>query len=420
MADRQITLMVVGAGDRGSTYASYAAKMPERAKVVAVAEPDEGRRKRFVEEHGIAARNVFTDWQDAAAGDNLADAVIVATQDALHVDPAVAFAAKGYDMLLEKPMAPTPDGCRAVHKAVKEAGIVFGVCHVLRYTSYTRKLKALVASGAIGEVVSMQHLEPVGYWHQAHSFVRGNWRNEAEASFMLLAKSCHDLDWIHHIMDAPCRRLSSFGSLKHFRSEHSPAGAADRCLDCSAESQCPYSAKRIYGGFLDKGAHGWPLNIVTRDFTREGLDAALREGPYGRCVYACDNDVVDHQVVNMEFVDGKTATFTMTAFTHTDWGRFTRVFGTRGQIDGDSSNITVYNFLTNEKTVIDTEATDGTITGGHGGGDGGIMDRFVSAVAQRKPGLMSTGADASLESHLMVFGAEQARREGRVVELSSS
>ncbi len=418
MADRQITLMVVGAGDRGSTYARLVSEMPERAKVVAVAEPDEDRRQRFVEEHGIAPENVFNDWSEAAARDKLADAVVIATQDALHVEPAVAFAGKGYDMLLEKPMAPTADGCRAVHKAVKEAGIVFGVCHVLRYTCYTRRLKELVDSGAIGEVVSMQHIEPVGWWHQAHSFVRGNWRNERESSFMLLAKSCHDLDWIHHIMDTPCRRLSSFGSLKHFRPEYQPVGAADHCLDCDVEPQCPYSARRIYHGFLRKGAHGWPLNVVTRDFTPEGVEKALREGPYGRCVYACDNDVVDHQVVNMEFADGKTATFTMMAFTHTGWGRFTRIFGTRGQIDGDSSTITLYDFLTDEKTEIDTEATDGTITGGHGGGDGGIIDSFVSAVAQADPGLMATGADASLESHLMVFGAEQARREGRVVELT--
>ncbi len=417
MTDRQITVMVIGAGDRGTTYAGLIAKMPERAKVVAVAEPDEARRQRFVETHGIAPGNVFGDWVEAAAREKLADAVIIATQDAMHVAPAVAFAGKGYDMLLEKPMAPTPEGCRTVHAAVKEAGIVFGVCHVLRYTGYTKRLKDLVDSGAIGEVVSIQHIEPVGYWHQAHSFVRGNWRNEEGSSFMLLAKSCHDLDWIHHIMQTPCRRVSSFGSLKHFRSEHRPVGAADRCLDCDVEPQCPYSAKRIYGRFLDKGMHGWPLNVVTHDCTSEGVEEALRQGPYGRCVYACDNDVVDHQVVNMEFVDGRTATFTMTAFTHTGWGRFTRIFGTRGQIDGDSSTITLHDFLTNEKTVIDTSASDGTIAGGHGGGDGGVIDCFLSAVAQQDPGLMSTSADASLESHLMVFAAEQARREGRVVEL---
>ena len=158
----------------------------------------------------------------------MADAVIICTQDAMHAEPAVAFAKKGYAILLEKPMAPNEADCRRIVEAVKANGILFAVCHVMRYTRYTQMLKQVVDSGAIGEVVSLQHLEPVGYWHQAHSFVRGNWRNEQESSFMLLAKSCHDLDWIRYIMGEPCLSVSSFGALKHFNTSEKPAEAGER------------------------------------------------------------------------------------------------------------------------------------------------------------------------------------------------
>ena len=179
---------------------------------------------------------------------------------------------------------------------------------------------------AIGDIVSIQHLEPVGYWHQAHSYVRGNWRKESESSSMLLAKSCHDLDWIRYIMGARCVAVSSFGSLKHFRKEEKPSGAGERCLDCSYEPRCPYSALKIYLGRIEKGQVEWPVNVITEDVSREGVQAALRDGPYGRCVYECDNDVVDNQVVNLLFEGGRTAAFTMTGFSEYQ-DRKTRIFG---------------------------------------------------------------------------------------------
>ncbi|HAU36745.1 MAG TPA: oxidoreductase, partial [Phycisphaerales bacterium] len=300
--------------------------------------------------------------------------------------------------------------------AVKESGILFAVCHVLRYTDYTRRLKAILDEGRIGRIVSIQHLEPVGYWHQAHSFVRGNWRNESESSFMLLAKSCHDLDWLRHVMGLPMRRVSSFGSLMHFRRDCRPAGAADRCLDCGVEAQCPYSAKRIYLERFHAGHTGWPLDVITSDLTEAGVLAALRDGPYGRCVYDCDNDVVDHQVVNIEFDDGPTATFTMTAFTEMS-DRKTRIFGTRGRIEGDGRTLRVLDFLTDHEETIDTRAPAGSILGGHGGGDYRLMQGFVAAVGEQDPAKILSGPAETLESHLAVFAAERARREGRVVEI---
>lgn len=413
-----VSILVIGAGGRGTGYASFAAAHPDRARIVGVAEPRDFYRERLAQDHRIPAGQVFRDWKQAARRPRFADAVIIATQDAMHVAPAVAFARKGYHMLLEKPMAPTAAGCRKITDAVLDAGIVFAVCHVLRYTAYTQRLKQIVDSGAIGDVVSIQHLEPVGYWHQAHSFVRGNWRNETESSPMLLAKSCHDLDWIRHIMGAPCRRVSSFGSLYHFRPGQKPAGAADRCLECAVEPSCPYSARKIYLGRVARGHTGWPVNVLTPDTTEAGVTEAIRTGPYGRCVYACDNDVVDHQVVNMEFEGGRSASFTMTAFTYGE-GRQTRIFGTRGEIRGNSSAITLVDFLTDQTTEIDTRASDGSILGGHGGGDYGLMDSFIAAVATGDRSRILSGPRETLETHLMVFAAERARRRNRVVDVDS-
>ncbi len=411
-----VKLLIIGAGGRGGGYATYAAEHPDLAKVVGVAEPRDFYRNRLIETHNIPSENVFTDWRAAAERQRLADAVIIATQDNMHADPAVAFAGKGYHMLLEKPMAPNEGDCRRIVSAAVENKIIFAVCHVMRYTAYTLRLKAVIDSGAIGEVVSLQHFEPVGYWHQAHSFVRGHWGNEAKSSFMLLAKSCHDLDWISYIMDARCLKVSSFGSLYHFRKESKPAGAADRCLECPVEADCPYSAKKIYLGMLERGNKGWPVDVLTPDVTPEGITQALRDGPYGRCVYECDNDVVDNQVVNMLFEGGRTASFTMTAFNEAGH-RKTRIFGTRGEIYGDGSKITLFDFLTDKTEVIDTEAADASILGGHGGGDYGLMKRFIAAVASNDQSKILSGPAETLESHLMVFAAERARRENSVVDV---
>jgi len=366
--------------------------------------------------HSIPKANVFTDWREAAGRERFADAALICTQDAMHAEPAVALAQRGYHVLLEKPMAPNEADCRRIVAAAKAAGVIFAVCHVMRYTAYTRRLKALLAEGLVGDIVSIQHLEPVGYWHQAHSFVRGNWRNEAESACMLLAKSCHDLDWLRHVMGARFRRVSSFGSLQHFRKEGAPAGAGQRCLDCGVEAQCPYSAKKIYLGRVERSQTGWPANVLTPVVTKESVAEALRTGPYGRCVYACDNDVVDHQVVNMEFEGGQTAVFTMTAF-NKGGGRVTRIFGTRGEIHTNSSTIEHFDFLTDKSQTIDTRAADAGILGGHGGGDYGLMDSFIAAVAENNPARILSGPDEALETHLAVFAAERSRREGRVVNV---
>jgi predicted dehydrogenase len=411
-----VKIALVGAGSRGSIYSNYILEHSDEVRLVGVAEPREFYRSQFVLKHQIPDENVFTDWRALASREKFADAVIIALQDSLHVDATLELARKGYHVLLEKPMATTEDGCSRIVDAVTKAKIIFSVCHVLRYTPYSQKLKEILGSGRIGDIVSIQHLEPVGYWHQAHSFVRGNWSNQANSTFMLLAKSCHDLDWIRFIAGSKCVKISSFGNLKHFTKNNMPKDAGNRCLECNYEPKCPYSAKKIYLNRAMQGHFCWPIDTITSDLTIEGVLNALRTGPYGRCVYLCDNDVVDHQVVNMLFEDGKTAVFTMTAFAELAQ-RKTRIFGTRGEIYGDGSKILIHDFLTDKTEELDTSATAGSIYVGHGGGDHGLMKNFVTAVSERDRCKILTGPEETLESHLMVFAAEKSRQEGRMVSL---
>jgi len=418
-----VTIAIVGAGKRGQAYAAYATAHPEQLKVVAVAEPRALLRERLAAAHDLAAAACFHDYVALAKAGKLADAVAICTQDRMHLAPVELLAPQGYAILLEKPMSPVPEECENIIACVRRHGNLFAVCHVLLYTELTAKLRGILRSGTIGDIVSIQHLEPVGWWHQAHSFVRGNWGNQAQASFMLLSKSCHDIDWLRHIVNARCTSVASFGSLRHFRAAEKPAGAAERCWDCQVEADCPYSAKRIYHTHFQRDRIANYINdVITGGHnTLAAVEQALRFGPYGRCVYACDNDVVDNQTVMLEFEGPVTATFTMTAFTPT-LHRSTRIFGTRGFIDTDFVTVKVFDFLTETETVHDTRvgADAATAAAGHGGGDYFIMKAFVHALATGDPSGIWSGPEASLESHRIVFAAEQARLEKRIVTLSAA
>jgi predicted dehydrogenase len=264
----------------------------------------------------------------------------------------------------------------------------------------------------------VEHLEPVGWWHHAHSFVRGNWSREQESGPMLLTKSCHDIDWLVHVIGAVPARISSFGSLTHFRPSERPDGAADRCLDCPVETTCPYSAKRLYlNALADEEQHFWPLGAVTPVATEEAVLEALRTGPYGRCVYDAGNDVVDHQVVSMEFPDGATCSFTMSAFTPMEH-RHTRLMGTHGFLDGDGERLRYVDFRTGAEEVLEVGAGGPSASDGHGGGDEGLTEAFLAAVAAGDPSLVSSDATQSLATHRVVWAAEHARRTGEVVRLA--
>lgn len=414
----RVSLFVVGAGERGRQYASYAAQWPDRVRIAGVAEPRRAYRGGFAKDFGLESGQCYEHWRDALVGVTPGDAVIIATQDTQHTEPAVAFLERGCHVLLEKPMAPTERECVQIARAAYAGNGLFAVCHVLRYTDFSRAVKRLVDGGELGEIVSLQRLEPVGFAHQAHSFVRGNWRNAAESSSMLLAKACHDIDWVRYIIDARCTRVQSFGNLYHFKKQQKPpeAGDATRCVSCAHEPRCVYSAKRIYLTPTLNGDTRWPVSVITSDLTAVGVRAAIEDGPYGRCVYECDNDVVDHQVVNMEFENGKTAGFTMTAFTR-GRERETRIFGTLGELYGNDDYIEIFSFETGETRRIETRGDDMKKGDQHGGGDRRLMEAFLSAVDTHNPGAILSGPGVTLESHMMVFAAERSRLTGQVVTL---
>ena len=414
-----VTLAVLGVGARGSMFSSFAERFPDRARVVAVADPRAGRRDALAGRLGVAAGRRFGDWRELADQGRLADAVVVATPDREHAAASVRFAELGYHVLLEKPIAPTWAECVAVVDAVEQAGVILAVCHVMRYTAYTEAVHRVVAEGRVGAIAGIEHLEPVGWWHFAHSYVRGNWRRAGQSGPSVLTKCCHDLDWLRFIVGHPPVTVSSQGGLRHFTAANRPAGAADRCLDCAVEPECPYSATRLYLGFLgNPKRETWPLSVITTELTEDGLLRALRDGPYGRCVYACDNDVADHQVIIIEFEGGATATLTMSALTPYARRR-TRIMGSRGFLEGDGHQLTLTDFVTGRAEPV---PVDGTGTGdpragwadaggGHGGGDFGVISAFVDAVASGDRSFIRSGPRESLDSHLMAFAAERSRQQ---------
>ncbi|MET3141683.1 UNVERIFIED_ORG: putative dehydrogenase [Arthrobacter sp. UYEF10] len=419
-----VRLLVAGGGARGAAYARLAVATG-RAMVMGVAEPRPQLRESLAAELGVPAGGVFEDWEAMLASPLPADGVIIATPDRQHTGPFAAAAAHGYAILLEKPVALDPAGCAEVAAVHTKYGVSAAVCHVLRYTPLTALLKKIVSTGAVGRIISVQHLEPVGSWHFTHSYVRGNWRREDESSPFLLAKCTHDVDWLTFVIGSRPVRVSSFGRLSHFRPEEAPEGASRRCTDCPAEPRCPYSALRIYGAGRPAGsakadpAKAYYAEIVDPGGTAESLRHALATGPYGRCVYFSDNDAVDHQVVNIEYENGTTAALTATAFTATG-PRRTRIFGTRGEITVEAGAISVYDFLTESNTVHTVPAGASPLPGEkHDGGDRGLVQAWVAALVTGDWSHVVSGLEESLNSHAVVFAAEEARRRNAVVPVAA-
>lgn len=409
-----ITAILIGAGQRGAlTYAEYARKHPDEIKIIAVAEPDSERRSAFAANHKLSEHLVFSDWRELLKLEKLADCCMVCTQDRFHAEPVKKALELGYHVMCEKPMSPDPKECLEMEAWAKKYQKTLTICHVLRYSPFFTKLKEIVDSHVIGELVSIQHIECVGYWHQAHSFVRGNWRNSAESSPMILQKSCHDMDILSWLIGSSCLAVSSFGSLKHFKPENAPKGAGQYCLrDCKAESTCPYSAAKIYG--RDEEWYSDTIRkVVALSGTAQAVTEALQEGPYGRCVYHCDNDVVDHQVVNMVFEGEVTVSFTMCAFTY-GGSRIMNIMGTRGQIlcDMEKNTIEVKDFLTGNqtRTIIKTSVS------GHSGSDDKFMQGLIRTIESNGEFTLSS-AEVSVNSHLMALAAEESRVTGQTVYL---
>lgn len=413
---KQITVAIAGLGSRGKdTYAVVQKKFPEKMKIVAIADPIQEKVQMVAEEYNVPSEGWYKSAEEMLAQPKLADVMLICTMDRQHYDHAMAALKLGYDILLEKPISPDLAECKKIAETANALGRKVVVCHVLRYTPFYQTVKNVIDSGKIGDLVGIQAIEQVGFWHQAHSFVRGNWRNSTETSPMILQKSCHDMDILRWLAGSPCKSLSSVGDLKEFRADRAPEGAAERCLDCKLSEECPYSAATFYLSKIKRGQTCWPVSTVLENATLETLTEALRTGPYGRCVYYCDNDVVDHQMVQMLMENGVIINFVMTAFTV--GGRDLRVFGTRGMIEGnmDEGSVKIRVFqgtgFTEDETIDVFSLTNDF--SGHGGGDTRLLCDLLDIVAGEKPGGSAlTSIDQSVESHFIAMAAEKSRLEG--------
>jgi len=410
---RPLTAVVLGAGNRGNVYAGYSLKFPDELKIVGVAEPIEFRRKKFSKKYEIPEQNQWVTWEHALKVPKFADALIITTPDALHYGPAMGGLKMGYDMVLEKPISQSWRECNDIMKLTVKSGRIVAICHVLRYTPYFRKLREIMNSGQIGEVVSIQHLEPVEHVHMSHSFVRGNWRNSKESNPMILAKSCHDLDILRWMIGKPCTKVSSFGSLRFFNNAHAPEGSTMRCTSgCKVEATCPFSALKIYYRNRTWLTH---MDLPLEGDQGPAILKQLEEGQYGRCVFHCDNDVVDHQITNFEFQGNITAAFSMEALTSYA-GRRTRVMGTKGDVVGDENLLTVFDFSSRKATTWDA-STALKVQSGHGGGDYGLLHDFIRAVSTKDTKVLTSTIQESMESHLMAFKAEESRHTKKTMEV---
>ncbi len=410
---RPLTAITCGAGSRGNVYGDYAVNFPDQINIVGVAEPIALRNERYTKKHRIAEENRFKTWEDVFKRPKFADAIIITMPDHLHYEPCLQAMQMGYDVLLEKPMAQTEQQCRDILAMTRKTGKIVAVCHVLRYSPYFIKMKKLIEEGAVGELVSIQHLEPIQHIHMSHSYVRGNWHDSKATTPIILAKSCHDLDILRWMTGKNCRSISAFGDLKWFRKENAPQGSTARCMDgCAVEANCPYSAMKIYYRERD---YIYVFDLP-EDKEKQGdaILGYLRTTNYGRCVYKMENDQPDHYVTSIQFDQSVTAAFSMEAFTSYH-GRRTRVMGSMGDMVGDMNEIVLTDFRTNTavKLVPKAEDVENYKNSGHGGGDWFLMRDFVLAVANHDPKYLTSTIDQSIESHLMGFAAERSRVSGK-------
>lgn len=419
---KKMTIAILGLGSRGlQVYGDIIRKYDSIMEVTAVADLLPERLANAKKLFNLNEDACFSDADELLSREQLADAVFICTQDRDHVPQAKKALKKGYHILLEKPVSPSVRECTELLNEAKKYDRKVCVCHVLRYTPFYSTLKKMLAQGDIGKIINIQAREDVGFFHQAHSFVRGNWRNSEETSPMILAKCCHDMDLLVWLSDSSCRQVSSFGNLTWFKEENAPKGAARRCLDgCPVKDTCPYDAEKIYISNPDTGVrykNGWPANTFAVPPTEENVRKELKAGPYGRCVYYCDNNVVDHQVVNLQMENDITVTFSMCAFS-AKCSRMIKVMGTLGEIEGSiDENKIYYTPFGQETQVIDlTSFTDDF--SGHGGGDVRMVKQFADYVMTGKRTDSITDLDISLESHLIALAAEESRkRQGKSISI---
>ncbi len=401
-----INAIMIGAGNRGiGAYGSYVIEHKDDLMFTGVADPDLERRNYFQTQHNIANDRVFLSAEELFKHPKLADAVFICTQDRQHIAHVLKAMDLGYHVFLEKPMAVDPKDILKIEEKAKATKTILVVAHVLRYSPFFNTIKQVLNEGHLGQIMVINHEENVGYYHQAHSYVRGNWRNSSIASPMILAKSCHDMDILSYLLDDTPKRLSSFGMRSHFRRE-TMDGVPGHCLDgCPHQETCLYYAPKVY---LNAG--DWMKFPVSNDLSDDAILKALAKGPYGRCVYRSDNDVVDHQVVSIEFNQGTTVNFSMSAFSD-KITRHIHIMGTLGELWGDMNDdhLTIKPF---GKPAFKVSIPEGK--GGHGGGDHGAVKRFVKACSHEID--VTHDLDIAVQGHLLAFAAEASRVSGKTVD----
>lgn len=422
MDNKILTVAILGCGGRGKTYSSYMKNLPDKFKVVALCDKIQAKLDFSANRLAIPAENCFLDEVEFFK-EKRADLIVIATPDQQHVRQSLKALELGYDILLEKPISANEEELHTLLEAQKKYGKVILVCHVLRYSPTFNKVKELLDEGAIGDLRLIESIEQVSWWHQAHSFVRGNSRNDNYQSPMIMQKCCHDLDLIQNYAGSKCKTVYSTGDLSFFNKEHKPENTPDNCGTCRLKHTCPYSAEYSYiVRWKEKGSpeNQWPFNFLTNDYplTEDKLRKAYENGPYGQCVFSCDNNVVDNQQVSMVFENGVKAILTMTAFT-AGHGRLMTFHGTLGEIKfyGDDRPDAIHLLQFGKEPVIFT--INDLVSGGtgydHGGGDFMLCQQLYDMIVGNAKA--TTSLEASIESHLIAIAAEESRKTGKVIQI---
>lgn len=412
----KLTLAVCGCGSRSRTYSNIAMSLDGQFEIVAGADPIASRVEAVRKTSNNPNFRSFTSAEELLDQPNLADVMIIGTQDQYHFSPAKKALELGYDLLLEKPAAQNISEVKELAKIAKKHNRKIVLCFVLRYTDFYSKVKEIVDSGKLGEIISIRAHEGVEPFHQAHSFVRGHWAKSADSTPMIIAKCSHDTDIISWLMQSPCKSVSSMGGISHFSNEHAPEGATERCTDgCPHAETCIYSSLRY-----TTDRERW-LGMVYPDPTKERETQEILDwlsvSPWGRCVYKCDNDVVDHQQVIMEFENGASASLSMTAF---DAGRTLEIYGTKASLRGGDAikqqfetDIVIRDHNDGELEKITLPEPEESEYSGHGGGDYGLISA-LNGIINGEEGTSSSLIETSIDGHLIGFSAEESRRQGGV------
>lgn len=409
------SISVIGLGNRGTEYMGFIKSMHGRkAYIHSLCDIRQQALDDFAPQFDVPKYRQYLSTDEFFANGVVSDALIIATQDASHYEITKKALETGYKyILLEKPVSGNESEYKELRDLAREKKAILIVCHVLRYSNYYRKIKKIIESGKIGDIVSINHTENVGYFHFAHSFVRGNWRDEFTSTPSILAKCCHDLDLISWFMDSPCVSVSSVAEVSHFKKENAPAGATPYCMGgCKEKKNCPYDAESLY--ITDPFYKAKFIKYMGRTLTgklknsKADIINAVKTGDYGRCVYMCDNNVCDHQIVTMKFESGAKAVLEMTAFSDKMF-RQSHIVGTKGELIGYGTKLEMRIFGGAHRSVF----TGSPGFTGHVEGDIRTVDNFIKIICGEKTDLKDvTTIEATVASHDMALAAEKSRKNG--------